>query len=430
MFEDWLSGLERQFGGEIAVEEGGERWVRYRELRPALEKVEKWKGEIVPLTPENRIEDAIRMLAILSGGGIFASSNGRWPVATRRSLQQLPDTSKILQDAGTIFFTSGSSGVPKAVCHSFSSHLVSARGAGTRIPLQPGDRWWIDLPLYHVSGWGALIRSLDAGATAVFPGKEHSHAGTCSHRSVVSTQLLRILSAGWKPKSTRVVLGGGGPFPASLVHQAVRAGVPLHLTYGMTETASQVATSSQITELLPDYSCGKILPGREVRISRDGEIQVRGGVLCSAISEAGQPWRPATDPDGWFGTGDTGFLLPGGELVITGRRDRMFVSGGENIQPERIEKALLNLPGIEKAVVVPQPDREFGFRPAAILQGNGKLEEWERALRRELAGYEIPARWIAWPAFPETGGEKISHQKLQAWLAESRSRPYPVQELS
>jgi O-succinylbenzoic acid--CoA ligase len=174
------------------------------------------------------------------------------------------------------------------------------------------------------------------------------------------------------------------------------AGVPLHLTYGMTETASQIATSARLRSLEADVSAGKVLPGREVRISPGGEIQVRGEVLPRGILTA-QGLQPATDAEGWFSTGDAGRFDSSQNLIISGRLNRMFISGGENICPESIEGLLMSFPEVRRAVVVGIPDQEFGARPVAFIAGEADAGSLRAFLRSRMEGFAVPDLFLPWP---------------------------------
>ena len=112
-------------------------------------------------------------------------------------------------------------------------------------------------------------------------------------------------------------------------------------------------------------TAGRPLAFRELSVAADGEILVRGRTLFRGyVEETGI--RPARDASGWFHTGDLGRLDADGRLVVSGRRDTMFISGGENIHPEEIEREILRFPGVLEAIVAPVPDPEFGARPGGF----------------------------------------------------------------
>ena len=320
-----------------------------------------------------------------------------------REGQQFAEPADIpLGRPATIIFTSGSTGVPKAALHTFGNHYHSALGSNANIALMPGDRWLHSLPLYHVGGLSILFRCLLAGATVALPqqgtppGEAIAGFGA-THVSLVSTQLLRLLREDANRGGLEAVLMGGGPIPASLVDEAVARGLPVHTSYGLTEMASQVTTTPPGASLEELRTAGRVLPHREVAISGSGEILVRGQTLFAGYVEGERLNRPL-DAEGWFHTGDLGELDDNIYLRVRGRMDNLFVSGGENVQPEEIEEALYRVEGIEEAVVVPVPDEEFGARPVAFIRTDD-LEPGDLAHELEpvLPRFKIPISFHPWP---------------------------------
>jgi O-succinylbenzoic acid--CoA ligase len=307
-----------------------------------------------------------------------------------------------LERPATIIFTSGSTGIPKAALHTFGNHYYNALGSNANIMLRPRDRWLHSLPLYHVGGLSILIRCLLAGATIALPGHGapigESIAGLgATHVSLVSTQLLRLLREDIELAGLKAVLMGGGPVSASLVDEALSRGLPVHTSYGLTEMASQVTTTPPGASLEALRTAGRVLPEREVSISEEGEILVRGATLFSGYVEGGRLDLPL-DADGWFHSGDLGELDENGDLHLLGRRDNLFISGGENIQPEEIEEVLCRLDGIDEAVVVPVPDPEFGYRPVAFVRADGdEPGDLAPELRKVLPGFKVPVAFHPWP---------------------------------
>jgi O-succinylbenzoic acid--CoA ligase len=304
-----------------------------------------------------------------------------------------------LDRPATVVFTSGSTSAPKAALHTLGNHYYSALGSNTNIPLAPGDRWLHSLPLYHVGGLAILFRCLLAGATVALPdpGAPLGRAiAAATHVSLVSTQLLRLLrEEDLDPGGLRAILLGGGPIPTSLIDEAIARGLPVHSSYGLTEMASQVTATPPGASREELHTSGCLLPHREISISEDGEILVRGDTLFMGYVESDMTDRPL-DADGWLHTGDLGELDAGGYLRVRGRKDNLFVSGGENIQPEEIEEALCRLDDVEEAVVVPVPDAEFGFRPVAFVRG-GRPGDLARALERTLPQFKVPVAFHRWP---------------------------------
>jgi O-succinylbenzoic acid--CoA ligase len=336
---------------------------------------------------------------------------------------EIPGGEWSLDDPATVVFTSGSTGGPKAALHSLGNHYYSALGSNENIPPAPGDRWLAPLPFYHVGGLGVLFRCLLSGAAIALPragesiGEAADRLGA-THASLVATQLRRLLSEETLPETLRAVLLGGGAIPETLLDVATEAGLPVHTSYGMTEMSSQVTTTPPGASRETLRTSGKMLPHRELRISDEGEILVRGQTLFQGYLD-GDDLRDPADENGWFHTGDLGALDADGYLTVRGRLDNMFVSGGENVQPEEIEESLKRLDGIEDAAVVPVPDAEFGYRPAAFVRSPGEIDG--KALSAELEPtlprFMIPVAFHPWP---EADSGMKPDRKLLARLAREK----------
>ncbi len=325
----------------------------------------------------------------------------------------------------TLIATSGSTNVPKLAVLSLGNHLANAAASNKNLQIQPGDRWLLSLPWHHVSGLGIVFRCLLAGAAVALPepqeALEHAIARLdVTHLSLVAAQLQRLLSTPSGQHALRrlkAVLVGGGATPARLIERAVTCEIPLYSTYGLTETASQVATSPPGATLGALKTSGLPLTAGTVRIASSGEIQVHGRTLfLGYLQHDGTLRRPLTS-DGWFPTGDLGRLDEAGNLVLTGRKDNLFVSGGENIQPEEIETALCAFQDVARAIVVPVPDPEFGSRPVAFIAPAPGFTREPDALRARLAKtlprYKLPAHFLDWPEDTPQTGLKPSRAALQ-----------------
>ena len=318
----------------------------------------------------------------------------------------------------TLVFTSGSTGTPKAVLHSWANHLYSAKGSNANLPLHSGDRWLLSLPLYHVGGLAILVRCALAGAAVAVPDQDASLSATldatgATHASLVATQLRRLLEAREAlPRRVRGLLLGGGPLPEGLLRRGHGRGWPLHTSYGSTEMASQITTTSPGAPLSTLRTAGRCLPHRRLRIDADGHILVAGPTLCLGIAEGNELHDPRTN--GWLPTGDLGHLDAQGRLHVQGRTDRQFISGGENIQPEEVEAALERLDGIERAVVVPVPDPEYGRRPVAFVQSSagGLPEDWQGRLETVLPRFKIPDAMYELPNAAVQGRMKVDREEL------------------
>lgn len=285
----------------------------------------------------------------------------------------------------TMLLTSGTTGTPKIAVHRLSHHLESAKAAIPLLQLEPDDRYQFSLPFFHIGGIALLLRTFLAGSTLVL-----SSNAEATHFSLVPTQLFRLL----QKKAIfphKCILLGGAPIGASLYEQAMNQNLRLYTTYGMTETSSMI--SLKTPEDRP-FSLGGVLDHLELKIENDGEIWVRGKSLFE-----GYLHHPPLSSNDWFATKDRGSLIEG-KLHFLGRKDRLFISGGENIQPEEIEEAIISLFKVHQAIVIPFPDEEFGMRPAVYLYDPEKivtLEHLQQQLRNVLPGFKIPQKLFPLP---------------------------------
>ena len=321
-----------------------------------------------------------------------------------------------LNTPAVVLFTSASTGAAKAVALSFSNLFFNALGSNQNIRLRRGDRWQLSLPLYHVSGLGVLLRAWLAGAAVVIPERDDV-AEQVTHISLVPTQLQRLMGNRRSVQALsrlKAVLLGGAAADARLIGEARAVGLRVLTTYGLTEMASQVCTLPPNAPHQEWFTSGRLLPLRELKLSSAGEILVRG--RCRFLGYLVQGRLQRLPQSRWFATGDLGAFDADGYLTVLGRKDNMFISGGENIQPEEIEQALLALPGITAAVVVPRREIEFGARPVAFVRGKITSEEKLRAaLRKKLPAYKVPVEFLPWPkAVP--AGLKISRPFFAARL--------------
>lgn len=310
--------------------------------------------------------------------------------------------------AATLLCTSGSSGVPKIAVHALGQHLASARGAIAELGLEAGDGWLLSLPVYHVGGLAIVFRATLAGAVLLVPEAEEplgtAVAGLApTHMSLVETQLSRLL----RDETTTItlarcrrVLMGGGPVSLPLRRHALERRLPLVVSYGSTESTAMMAASAEPEIVSRQNSAGRVLPGRELRVSAEGELRIGGANLFLGYLGDGR-LRDPRDPEGLFATGDLGRLDEDGVLYVVGRRDRMFVSGGENVHPEEIESLLEEAEGVRGAVVVPVRDEEFGQRPIAFLACDPpppRRRDLEAHLRRHLARFKVPDAFYLLPS--------------------------------
>ncbi|MBL7978477.1 MAG: o-succinylbenzoate--CoA ligase [Bacteroidetes Order II. Incertae sedis bacterium] len=300
----------------------------------------------------------------------------------------------------TLVFTSGSSGRPQAALHSLGNHYWSADGSCQNIPLAPGHCWLLSLPLYHVSGLGIVFRCWFSGAALLLSGSlwetlQKSRLPT--HVSLVGTQAIRLLEKKAPLDRLVAVLLGGSAMPKSVISAMISHKWPIFISYGMTEMTSQITTTPPNASLAClTGTSGRLLPHREVRLNADGEICVRGKTRFLGYWTKNDLVAPF-DEQGWLATGDLGSWTEEGFLQVTGRKDNLFISGGENIQPEEIENLLYQVPGVQNVLVVAIPDVVYGQRPVAFIQGEVSAPDLLLALEKQLPRFKIPVHIWDWP---------------------------------
>ncbi len=356
------------------------------------------------------------------------------PLWARLPAAASPPPAAPLSDAtpATLMFTSGTTGRPKGALLTLGNHRAAARASSQRLGTHPGERWLLCLPLYHIGGMSILFRACHDGLTVVLQDAFDADL-TCAllwdagvHLiSLVPTMLYRLLPCFEQrglPPALRLILLGGAAAPPDLLTRALQAGLPIALTYGLTEACAQAATALPEDVRRKPGAVGKPLPGVHVRIldennqpcppGRVGEIVLRGPAVMPGYD--GQPPLP----DGALHTGDLGYLDADGDLWVLTRRTDLIVSGGENVYPEEVEQALLTHPAVAEACVVGLPDPEWGQRVAAAvtLRAPCAAEDLLTHLRPRLAGYKLPRRIEILPSLPRTASGKLMRARVADML--------------
>lgn len=366
------------------------------------------------------------------------------PAAARDALRARVFAIRCEPAAGIVLPTSGSTGVPRLVDISLEAMRASAELGARVIPFGAGDTWHASLAPTHIGGVMILMRARFLGGSVRFGAQPRawSDLAGCTHVSLVAPQLARILDdPAPVPSSIKAVMLGGGPSPRALHERAIERGVPLFSSYGLTETCSQVATGRRAAGEAETLA-GPALPGVRITIDRaghpecesarapdghsegdlaadptpgeilvDGPTLARGEFVDGALVPFARPLR----------TRDAGFLDERGRLHVVGRLDSMFISGGRNIHPESIERAIAAVPGVRSCCVVGVPHPKWGARPIAFVDSGAAGAAVIAAvilghLRAELEPYLIPDALLAMPT-DEAALMKPSRSRLSVRLA-------------
>ena len=318
------------------------------------------------------------------------------------SVRELPERFWPLEEPRLLLRTSGSSGDPSQVTLTTAQLLFSAMGSAIHLGHDTGDRWLACLPLHHIGGAAILLRAAWYGTTVVllprFDARQVAgilDSGEVTQVSLVPTMLTRVLDQRPFrpfPPALRMVLLGGSRAPDELVQRCRELSVPVAYTWGMTEAASQVATSAPGSEELRPLPFGRVE-------SLGGTLQIRGPVV----------------PDQGLCTRDRGAVDSGGRVRVLGRTDDVIISGGEKVDPTRVERALLRHPAVADAAVRGEADREWGERVVAILVARGQrpndaeIHAW---CREHLEAHERPRHFWWRDALPRDAMGKLPRSAL------------------
>jgi len=309
--------------------------------------------------------------------------------------------------------------------------VASATASAFRLGVLPDDRWLVCLPTYHMGGLAPLVRTVLYGTAAVVQrefGPDETARVVADHDvtgvSLVPTMCRRLVDAGWDPDDAlRFVLLGGGAADPDFVERCLDRGIPVCPTYGMTETASQIATARPETAVSHPDSVGEPLVTTTVTVLADGapvapgergELVVSGptvtpGYLDDAATEA------AVSEHG-FHTGDLGYRDEDGRLWVVGRADDRIVTGGENVAAETVAAAIRDCPGVADAAVVGLPDEEWGQRVAALVVGATDAAAVRDHCRDELAPYEVPKTVRVVESLPRTPSGTVDREAVRRRL--------------
>ncbi|MFN3362270.1 MAG: o-succinylbenzoate--CoA ligase, partial [Pseudanabaenaceae cyanobacterium] len=326
----------------------------------------------------------------------------------------------------SIFFSSGTTGEPKAVCLTLANHYYSAIGVLSRLQVTKNDgAWLLCLPLFHVGAlailWRCLWGDLAIYLQARFDAAQVIHAvqnNKIGWLSLVPTMLVRILDhpsfdaslTAWQ--QLKGILVGGAPLSPSLQERCLQLHLPVVTTYGLTEAASTVTTLTSNEWRAHPHTAGTVIPGLAIRIE-EGKIKIKGRSVL-------QRYCHTTERAEWFDTKDVGYIDGSGYLVVCDRSDNLILCGGENIYPAEIENLLLLHPHIRDVCVVGKADREWGQIPVAVLQAELELSVQdikEFCLRHHLPPYKIPKQVFNWAALPKTETGKTDRAAIGRLIA-------------
>ncbi len=372
---------------------------------------------------------------------------GQGPPADFAPYRQSPDA--VMRMA----FTSGTTGNPKGVMHSHNTTLAAARILNGDLGLGAADRMMIWLPLGLNWGYLTLVQSIMAGATAVLlerfsaaPALALLEREGCTYVPTAPASLTAILAlpdAGAADLSAlRLVVSGGASAPVETI-RAWRARAPGHFLelYGMLEDGYQTYTRPDDDPEAVAGSVGRVAShmglrlldaeGRDVPPGQEGEICAEGPSVLLGYHANPQANADAFTADGWFRSGDLGFIDAHGNLRISGRVKEMINRGGKKFFPREVEEVLYGHPAILYCAIVGLPDPRLGERACLCVvprEGHAAptLQEILAFLGDGFATYKLPERLVVMRELPFTPTGKIQRHRLVKAILDPETTERPA----
>jgi acyl-CoA synthetase (AMP-forming)/AMP-acid ligase II len=354
----------------------------------------------------------------------------------------VPD-SPAADDPALLLYTSGTTGLPKAVPLTHANVLLSALNIASHYTLTADDRSLVVLPMHHGHGLiGATLSTLSSGGAVVVPPRfsasrfwtqfrEHGVTWYTAVPTIHQILLLRADADGAPDHGARFIRSCSDEL-APTVRQKVeqRFGAPVIEAYGMTETAHQVASNPLPPRQRKPGTVG-FATGVEIAIVDDagvqlgprraGEVVVRGPIVMRGYRNNPAANAAAFIGGGWFRTGDIGVLDDDGYLALTGRIKDMINRGGEKISPTEVDDVLLSDPDVAEAATFGVPDSKYGeeVSAAVVLRSDTDVAALQAFSNSRLAAFKVPKVIHIVPAIPKNATGKVDRRALAAMFAQS-----------
>lgn len=345
----------------------------------------------------------------------------------------LPDPEKL----ACLLYTSGTSGRPRAAMLTHRALVANIdQAAAVEPPMIHGDDVVLGvLPLFHVYGLNAVLGGVLRHRAKLVLAERFEPQATLD---LVEDEAISVVPvappvfAYWLPEEqlrerlgpVRLMLSGSAPLSPELIEQFSEAtGVPVHQGYGLTE-ASPIVTSTLCSREPQVGSVGAALPGIEIKLLDEvghepdgddpGEIFIRGDNVFSGYWPDG---ADGPDPDGWWGTGDVGFLDGTGDLFLVDRLKDLVIVSGFNVYPVEVEDVVREVPGVAEVAVIGVDDPATGEAVVAYVVPAAGAEDVAAAVREHcavrLARFKQPTRIEVVEELPLTGTGKVQKGRLR-----------------
>jgi long-chain acyl-CoA synthetase len=347
-------------------------------------------------------------------------------------------------DLAGLFYTGGTTGASKGVMLRHRSLVANALHFQAALPFGPDTCFLLVAPMFHLAGTIAVLATVWHGGRQVVMESFDAAAmlDVVEREAVTVTQVVPTMLAALcdeqleRPRdvsSLRVLTFGGAPSATQTLRRAREAfpQAELMTMYGATETAPLVTTLPGLHRLLDApqaRSCGRPTVGVEARVvdgdggdaapGEVGEVTVRGpNVMAGYWNKPEQ--TDAVLRDGWYSTGDMGYLDDEGYLYLVDRAKDMIVTGGENVYSTEVEDVLYRHEAVLEAAVFGVPDERWGEAVHAVVVARGdhdpSPEELIAHCREAIAGYKVPKRIeLRAEPLPKSGAGKVLKRELRA----------------
>lgn len=312
--------------------------------------------------------------------------------------------------------TGGTSGKIRFAIHTWPTLTASVQGFINFFHLNQVNTFCV-LPIYHVSGLMQFLRSfLSQGKLIIYPYQNLKKNIIPPLNiqdfflSLVPTQLQLLLTINpqWLTQFKTILLGGASPWE-TLLNQARDYQLNLSPTYGMTETASQIVTLKPQAFLQGNNSTGQVLPHAKLTINQQKIIAIQAKSLFLG-------YYPKLNYQQQFITDDLGYFDNENNLYIIGRNNQKIITGGENVFPKEVEKAILATNLVEDVSVIGIPDEQWGEVITALYipkHHTVAIAQLQDGLQSHLSRYKQPKHWICVDRLPRNQQGKLNYQTLQ-----------------
>lgn len=325
-------------------------------------------------------------------------------------------------DLAVVTFTSGTTGNPKGVPLTHGNISAGIAAIAAAWEWQPNDVLVCALPLFHVHGLlVALTTSLAVGGHLVLLDRFSPQQVVAAVRRHSATMFFAVPTMWWRLDEAnlvgelanlRMTTSGSAALDRQLFGRLTAAlgSAPIE-RYGMSETL--MLTTNPLRGERKAGSVGLPFPGVELRIDESGEVLVRGRSVISGYVQGESAESFAAD--GWFHTGDVGYLDGDGYLYLTARKSDVIITGGHNVAPRDVEDVIRQDPRVDDVAVIGVPDPEWGQRVAAVVvpsTASVALEDLEILCRAELANFRRPRVWKFVDSLPRTPLGKVQRSRI------------------